>query len=179
MSIYIFKMLFCGNPVLYRLLILMWTYFVTTHPNWSVWYVVLTGMHPNSVTVLMYFPGGTEIRPNCVNYTRVSHEALHDLVHQYISKSFVADLNQMKSTCLMGSLLYPQELSLRVKSKSVYSTAVLSIGKHVHAVCSLSEVGSNQCFARTRGYLNPGTPVPSHVASQVRNPKSEVLNFEV
>lgn len=37
----------------------IWTHLVTAHPNWLVWYAVLMGMHPNSVTVVMYFPVGT------------------------------------------------------------------------------------------------------------------------
>lgn len=49
---------FLLNKVIFfvTVLKLMWTNLVNTHPNWSVWYTVLTGMHPNSVTVLMNFP---------------------------------------------------------------------------------------------------------------------------
>lgn len=47
-----------------KLKVVMWyahTDPVTTHPFLLVWNRVLTGMHPNSVTVLMYFAAETEV----------------------------------------------------------------------------------------------------------------------
>ena len=55
--------------VIFTAWMLMLTHLVTVHPSWPSWNTVLTGMHPNSVTVLMYFPVGSDMKMN-VSATR-------------------------------------------------------------------------------------------------------------
>lgn len=48
---------------IYLFFTLWWKfYLVIAHPNWSVCCRVVTGMHPNSVTVNMNFPGETDMK---------------------------------------------------------------------------------------------------------------------
>lgn len=57
---------------------------VTTHPLLSVWNRVLTGMHPNSVTVAMYFATKTEVdhklkqRNQTNGFVRIKHTKAGD-----------------------------------------------------------------------------------------------------
>jgi len=43
------------------------THVVTIHPNFGVWYTVLMGIQPNSVTVLMNFPVRPEMEKENIN----------------------------------------------------------------------------------------------------------------